>query len=196
MKKLFIAIAALMVLAACNNKQGAAPQTGGEDASNVNAAEETTTYLAAIDSFLVNEFGKQYAQGEHCVPLLNVVAADEQKEDDILVWGDFWVFNYNLVGDTLKCVSGGSHPGLMHVRKTDNGFEVTAFDQVEDGSRFLPTAKKIFGDKFVPFQAVNSDEKGREKRRAEGLAEYVKKQGLNATMYQDTGWPAKTLATE
>ena len=103
------------------------------------------------------------------------------------------MFNYNQVGDTLKCVSGGSHPGLMHIRQTEKGFEVTAFDRVEDGSNYLPTAKKIFGDKFDAFQAINSDEQKREKQRAEVLADYVKKHGLTATLYQDYGWPAKKL---
>ena len=154
---------------------------------------QETTYFPAIDRFLVNEFGKQYAEGEHCVPIHSIVTVDERKPEDILVWGDFWVFNYNLVGDTLKCVSGGSHPGLMHIRQTEKGFEVTSFDQVEDGSRFLPSAKKIFGKKFKAFQTINSDEKAREKLRAEGLLKYVKEHGLSAIMYQDYGWPAKKL---
>ena len=94
---------------------------------------------------------------------------DERNAEDILVWGDFWVFNYNQVGDTLKCVSGGNHPGLMHISQTDNGFKVTAFEQVEDGSRNLPTAKKIFGEKFDAFQAIHSDEQKREKLRADVL---------------------------
>lgn len=51
---------------------------------------------------------------------------DERDVEDIKVWGDFWVFNYDQVGDTLKCVSGGSHPGLLHIRQTEKGFEVTA----------------------------------------------------------------------
>ena len=72
-------------------------------------------------------------------------------------------------------------------------FEVTAFDQVEDGSRYLPTAKKIFGDKFDAFQAVNSDKQKREKLRVDVLTTYVKKHGLTATMYQDYGWPAVKL---
>ena len=110
-----------------------------------------------------------------------------------LYGGDFWVFNYSQVGDTLKCVSGGSHPGLMHVTQTVNGLEVTGFDQVEDGSRYMLTAKEIFGDKYDAFQSINSDEKKREKLRAEGLARYVKEQGLSATMYQDYGWPVKNL---
>ncbi len=164
-----------------------------EDKEVVLINEQETTYFPAIDRYLADVFGKQYAEGEHCVPMHNIVAVDERNVADILVWGDYWVFNYNQEGDTLKCVSGGSHPGLMHLQQTDKGFEVTAFDQVEDGSSFLPTAQKIFGDKYEAFQAINSDDKKREKLRADVLSAYVKKHNLTATMYQDYGWPAKKL---
>lgn len=155
--------------------------------------EQEITYFSAIDRYMSEVFGKQYAEGEHCVPIHNIVAVDESNAADILVWGDYWVFNYNQVGDTLKCVSGGSHPGLMHLQQTDKGCEVTAFDQVGDGSSYLPTAKKIFGEKFDAFQAINSDEKKREQLRADVLTSYVKKHHLTATMYQDYGWPAHKL---
>ena len=155
--------------------------------------ERETNYFPAIDRYLADSIGSQYAKGEHCVPIHSIVRVDERNSEDILVWGDFWVFNYNQVGDTLKCVSGGSHPGLMHIRQTKKGFEVTAFDQVEDGSRYLSTAKKIFGNKFDAFKTINSDEKNRERLRAEGLATYAKKNGLSVTLYQDYGWPAKKL---
>jgi len=155
--------------------------------------ERETNYFSAIDRYLVDSIGSQYAKGEHCVPIHSIVRVDERNAEDILVWGDFWVFNYNQVGDTLKCVSGGSHPGLLHIRQTEKGFEVTAFDQVEDGSRYLSTAKKIFGDKFNAFKTISSDEKNRERLRAEVLATYAKKNGLAVTLYQDYGWPAKKL---
>ena len=155
--------------------------------------EREITYFPAIDRYLADSIGSQYAKGEYCVPFHSIVGVDERNAEDILVWGSFWVFNYNLVGDTLKCVSGGSHPGLMHVRQTETGFVVTAFDQVEDGSNYLSTARKIFGDKFDAFQAINSDERRREKLRADVLTTYVKKHGLAATQYQDYGWPAKKL---
>ncbi len=198
MKKMIIAFAALLTFAACGNKQEVAPATEVNDTNNVseqenNVSEQEITYFPAIDRYLVDEIGKQYAKGEHCVPLHHIVAVDERNADDILIWGDFWVFNYNQVGDTLKCVSGGSHPGLMHVVQTENGFEVKAFEQVEDGSNFLPSAKKIFGDKYDAFQAINSDEKNREILRAEVLGNYVKNHGLSVTMYQDYGWPAKKI---
>ena len=194
MKKTLFAFATLLIMAACNNKPTTAPATDVNEASNEEVSkEQENTYLSAIDRYLVEEIGKHYAQGEHCVPIHNVVAIDESNAEDILVWGDFWVFNYNQVGDTLKCVSGGNHPGLMHVCQTDNGFEVNSFDQVEDGSSNLQSAKRIFGDKYEAYQAINSNKEDREKLRAEGLATYVKKQGLSATTYEDYGWPAKQL---
>jgi len=193
MKKVLFAFAALIILAACGNKQVAAPTSEGNEDSTEVADEQEITIFPAIDRYLAESIGSNYAEGEYSVPIHTIVGVDESNAEDIQVWGDFWVFNYNLVGDTLKCVSGGNHPGLMHLQKTEKGFEVTAFDQVEDGSKNLPTAKKIFGDKFKAFQDVNSDEQRREKLRAEVLAVFVKKRGLTATHYQDIGWPAKKL---
>ncbi len=185
---------AAIVLAACGGRQPSATATAADSAAtNVQAAGQTNTYLSTIDSFLVNELGKLYAEGEYCVPTYTIVDVDSQKADDILVWGDFWVFNYNQAGDTLKCVAGGSHPGLMHLRKAGESYEVTAFEQVEDGSNNLPTAKKIFGTRYDAFHTINSDEEAREATRATGLAEFVKKHGIKASLYQDYGWPAKKL---
>ena len=154
---------------------------------------EEPTCFTAIEDYLVNEIGKDYSQGDVCIPYAYVVSTDQSNSDDILVWGDFWVFNYDLVGDTLKTVSGGSHPGLMHVKKTANGFEVTSFDAVADGADNLPTAKKIFGDKFEAFSALNSEQVGREEKRMHITADYVRKHNLSAKLLQDFGWPAVEL---
>lgn len=149
---------------------------------------EPETYMTAIDRYLTEEIGSQYVEGEVCIPCYTIIGLDKSSADDIKAWGDFWVFNYQLSGDTLKCISGGSHPGLMHLRQADGHFQVTAFDVVEDGSRYLSSAKRIFGDKFADFQKISSDEKGREEVRAAAIAAYVKQHHLSATMYQDYGW--------
>ena len=122
-----------------------------------------------------------------------MVNADESNMDDILVWGDFWVFNFDIAGDTLKCVSGGDHPGLMHVKKTENGFEVTSFDAVADGADNMPSAKRIFGDKYDAFWEFNSNQEKREEGRLRTIAEYVKKHKLPVKLLQDYGWPAVEL---
>lgn len=185
-----VVIATIVSLAGCKNNPA---ETKNDVQPDSIVVHEGNSYLYAIDRYLTNEIGKDYAEGEFCVPFHIIVAVDESNAEDILVWGDYWVFNYNQEGDTLKTVSGGNHPGRMHVRQTDAGFEVTGFDRVADGSDNLKSAKQIFGEKFDAFQAIQSDEQKREQLRAEVLADYVKSHNLAATLYQDYGWPAKEL---
>ena len=162
-------------------------------AGDTGVVEKPLTVIEVVDNYLAEEFGKQYSQADVCIPFSTVVATDENDEQDIKVWGDFWVFNYSIAGDTLKTASGGSHPGLIHLKETASGYDVTSFDQVGDGSRFDPTARKIFGEHYEAFRKINSNGEEREKLRAKGIAEYVNKHGIKATMYQDYGWPAVKL---
>ena len=174
-----------------NNVQTEAPAQ--PEAEVVEEVAEEATCFTVIDDYLVNEIGKGYSQGDMCVPYAYVVSTDESNPEDILVWGDFWVFNYELAGDTLKTVSGGDHPGLMHVKKTENGYEVTSFDAVEDGAGNLESAKSIFGDKYDAFWELNSNQEKREDMRLHFTADYVKKHNLSAKVLQDFGWPAVAL---
>ena len=151
------------------------------------------TELAAINCYLTNEIGMNYAQGQVCIPCGTIIATDKSNPDDILVWGDFWVFHYNIEGDVLKTVSGGSHPGLMHVRKNGDRYDVISFEQTEDGAGNLRSAKRIFGDHFEDFWKVNSDEQVREAERKATTAKYVREHDLPVTCYQDYGWPAVKL---
>ncbi len=148
---------------------------------------------ATVEDYLVNVIGKNYAEAEHCIPCPMIISTNDANKDDILMWGDFWVFNYNVAGDTLKTVSGGNHPGLMHLKKTDKGFEVTGFDAVEDGADNMESAKRIFGDNFDAFWELNSNQEKREDVRLHFIADYVKKHNLPVKMVQDYGWPAVAL---
>ena len=154
---------------------------------------QDTTYELAIERYLVETIAPNYAQAEISIPNVAIIGVDESNTEDIQVWGDFWVFNYNVSGDTLKTVSGGNHPGLIHLRKIGKEYEVTSIDEVADGAGNLESAKKIFGDKFEKFQATNSDESLREQSRQEDIKEYVQKSGLKVSMYQDYGWPPVKL---
>jgi len=194
MKKILYSFIVLIIIAVsmagCKNKSNEANVNASSDSI---IEEEEANYYTAIYQYLQNEIGKQYSEGDYCVPFYNIVDVDESNEEDIKIWGDYWVYNYKLVGDTLKTVSGGNHPGLMHVCKNDDGYEVTEFDQVADGSDNIQSAKRIYGDKFESFQTIQSDDQMREQMRAEELVNFVKANNLPATMYQDYGWPAKAL---
>ena len=195
MKKILFAVAGLLAMTACGNKQAQSTETPATDSIQVDstAQEEETTYFPAIHRYLVDSISVQYAEADIHVPLPTVVAVDESNGEDIKVWGEFWVMNFNQVGDTLKMISGGSHAGLMHIRQTEKGYTVTGFEQVGDGSLFAKTAKKIFGDKYDAFMAVYSDHEKRNRHHEDLLSEYVRKHHLTATMYQDNGQDAKPL---
>jgi len=196
MKKYFFPVmAGGLTMSACGNGQAQKAETPATDSVQVDSIvqEGETTYFPAIDRYLVDSISSHYAEADIRVPLPTVVAVDESNSEDIKVWGEFWVMNFNQVGDTLKMVSGGSHAGLMHIRQTEKGYTVTGFEQVGDGSLFVKTAKKIFGDKYDAFVAVYSDHEKRNRHHEELLAEYVKRHHLTATMYQDNGQDAKPL---
>ena len=184
-----MAALSVLVIVSCGTRGN--KKATSEPAAETKAAEETETCLTAIDEYLTTVIGSQYAQGEICIPSKRVIAVDESNPEDIQVLGDFWVDNFNVSGDTLVSVSGGSHPGKMHVKRDSEGhFAVTAFDEVGDGSTFLTTAKKIFGEHFEKFRKVNSDQTGREEAGKSAIAAYVSKHNLPVKVYKDYGWPA------
>lgn len=189
-----ILICGLSMVSCGNKKVKEQPKEAAVEAVHVEeAVSDTELCKIAVDDYLVNVIGKNYAEADYCIPSPFIISTDEGNKDDVLVWGDFWVFNYDLVGDTLKTVSGGSHPGLMHLKKTDKGFEVTSFDVVEDGAGNMESAKKIFGDNFDAFWEVNSNQEKREDIRMHFIANYVKEHNLPVKMVQDYGWPAVAL---
>lgn len=142
----------------------------------------------AISNYLVSEIGTRYLQGRLCIPTLMMV-----REEDNQVWGDFWVFWYNISGDTLKCVSGGNHSGVMTLRNDGGSYTVTSFEQTVDGAGNDASARRIFADYYDIYQNMHSNQNVREAVRQEQLSEYIQAHGLPYRYYQDYGWPAVEL---
>ena len=65
------------------------------------------------------------------------------EETDTCVWGDFWVYWYETVGDTLRIVSGGCHPGKMSLRYEDGKPHVVRFEPAKDGNRFMDVREDV-----------------------------------------------------
>jgi hypothetical protein len=146
-----------------------------------------------ISDYLVKEIGTNYSQGEICIPVLMLVSTEEPDDEQTLVWGDFWVFNYNFAGDTLKTVSGGNHSGCMLLQRKNGALTVTTFEQTVDGAGNEMSAKRIFGKHYDVYQNMHSNENVREAVRQEQLREYVRRNGLSVRYYQDYGWDAVAL---
>ena len=151
----------------------------------------------AVWKYLAEDVAALYEpeEGVISVPVVQIVKTDKDDEDgEVDFYGEFYVNNYKIEGDTLKCVSGGSHPGKMEVVKDGDTYVVKEFEQVKDGGAFESSAKDIFEESYDDFMKVNGDADAREKLRAQGLADYVKTNGLSVTKYQDEGWDPVDLA--
>lgn len=142
----------------------------------------------AISDYLTHEIAKNFAPADIAIPSFSIVGTDALNPDDTLVWGDFWIFNYKLENDTLLTESGGSFPGLMHLKKSDDGYTITKMDVVADGADNLKSAKEIFADKYDDFHKINSNRDEREKIRLQFISDYVKANKLSITKVKDSGW--------
>ena len=146
-----------------------------------------------ISDYLVREIGPQYAQGEWCIPVLMIAAVEDCETEIAWVWGDFWVYWYNISGDTLKTVSGGNHSGCMLICAGEPLFDVCAFEQTVDGAGNDQSAREIFGSRYDIYQNMHGNDNVREAARKEQLQYYVRRHNLPFRYYQDYGWPAVEL---
>lgn len=153
-------------------------------------------FYSVLYQYIADEFGKNYDAADVGIPCPIILSVDESNPEDILVYGNFCYYNYKLNGDILEMTSGGSYPGVIHMKKTDDGYTATSSEIVADGEDFTESAKKIFGGKYDDFTKLQSDDKEAEKTRAQIIANYVAANNLSITAYQDYGWDPVQLPAE
>ena len=153
-------------------------------------------FYSILYQYLIDEYADYYPAADVSIPCPVIVYEDDSDRSDIKIYGNFWIFNYDLNGEILECKSGGSYPGCIHVKSTEAGYEIISADVVADGSEFTESAKEIFGEHYDAFMKKGEDEKYREELRAQIIANYVFDKGLNISSYQDYGWDPVSLPKE
>ena len=179
-RSLYLLFAVALLAAGCGTRN-----------SKQTSVESPDTPIAAIDRFLVDSIGTHYSSADVSIPFHSFTVIDKSDPEGIRVLGDFWLMNYIVAGDTLKSVSGGAHPGAFLLKADAQGrYEVISFDPVGDGSEFLPSVRRIFGDKADAFLSADADAEKREAALQAAIALFVQEEGLPVHYYQDFGWPA------
>lgn len=154
----------------------------------------TDPFYKEIFRYVVEEMGQHYEPADVSIPCPVIVDIDESNPDDICVWGEFWIYQYELQDDTLKMVSGGNFPGQMHLMKSGASYEVTGMDYVADGSDSEVSAEEIFGDRYEAYTALSSFLDVRESARKQIIDDYVVLNQLPISQYQDEGWIPVSLS--
>lgn len=167
---------------------------GSVHASESISKEMSDPVYEAVYNYTVDEFGKYFDKTQVSIPCLVIAGVDESDPDDILVGGDFEIFNYDIDGDTLVTQSGGSFPGMLHLTTNEDGScTVTKADMVEDGEGFTESAQNIFGDLYEEFMEIYSDSDAKDDIRAHMITDYVIDNGIDIAAYQDYGWDPVVL---
>lgn len=152
-------------------------------------------FYTVLYDYVIDEIG-QYMTGGVVIPDIMITGMDESDRDDIKVYGDFACYTYTANGDTLERNSGGSYPGCIHVKSTDEGYTVTGIEHTDEGGMFDESVDRIFGDQAESFRKAYSDDAEKERVWTQILANYVAANGLDYKYVKDYGWDPIELPAE
>lgn len=148
----------------------------------VEEAKPVVSWQTTIDDYLTNVIGPRFElKNVIIVPSYTVIAVDSSNDNDFRVWGDWQVFAYDTHGETLITSIATWVPGLFHLRKTADGFEVKELEVVEEGRAIEENAQRIFGKYCDAFWAANQNQEHNDSVRLAIMSEYVRKNNLPYT---------------
>ncbi len=192
MKNLFLCLLVLVLCGFGNAiADGTLPAYLYTGSDPVEAAAAAWTAEIGQSRFLVEE-------GTVSIPAPVILRTEEQDEKHLLVYGDFWVFNYNLDGKTLECIAGGETPGIMALEKSGDGWTVTTVEEADCGEDFVADIRRFsHGDAALEelyFSASDGDGDLLKNTRHRFIQDYVSANGLDVEAYHDFGWEPVPLS--
>lgn len=125
-------------------------------------------------------------EGLVTIPMLDIYKIVETKSG-AKVYANFWSETYYRYGNLLKNYSGGSYPGVMYLKKTKDGYQVTKTRYAEDGESLEKSIWKLC--KGYPVVAVRMmKDSVTQKQRKKVLQKYVSQNKLKIKAYKECGW--------
>ena len=182
------------------------PMQGDSDGDPVDtgAASPLPTYqyygddkqAGAVAAFMANLGSDGYYSEEGSVVIPAPVILQKVTDDDeeIKVYGNFWIFTYVPDGSTLSCISGGEYPGIITLGKSGDDYIVTDAEFAGDGSEYMKDIKRFCGGNTsleeMYLDASNADNASVRNIRIKYIFDYLKGNGLDDKYdsFQDYGW--------
>lgn len=154
-------------------------------------------YLEAISAYFTAECGEKET-GAVYIPVPVILKIEENK-DETLVYGCFWDFWYEKEEKSLFCINGSENTGRFHLKRRENAYEVTYFQQVRDGGDYTEDLEELCGEDRALYNAFltrETREDRREELRRDLISQYVRDNRLEIESYQDFGWEPVMLADD
>lgn len=120
------------------------------------------------------------------IPIIDVYKIVDTK-NGAKVYANFWCETYYRYGRLLKDYSAGSYPGVMYLKKTNNGYKVTKAKYAQGGALMEESIYKLC--KGHPIVAVRMlKDSISDKQRKQALKKYVEQNNLEIKAYKEYGW--------
>ena len=148
-------------------------------------------YLKAITDDMVVLAKENYGgQGAVEIPTPYVVRIDDSDKNDIKVYGDFFIYGYNMNGTIFNMKNGGSYPGCYHLKDDNGNVSVVDKEFAEDGSNNWSSLVKICGDDESLAKEISGvRDKDGDKTRIDYVKMYANANKLRVSGIKDYGWP-------
>lgn len=148
---------------------------------------------AAAYDYLAFEKEKGTDPNHALIPYVHLIAIDDTNEKDVLMYGDYWLWEFEKQDDMLVAVSGGHCPGIIHAERFgDPGTGIYSAESMEEAFTD-DDVKELFGEHYWDYLRIASDEETREQGMAQVIADYVSANDLPVTKYQFPGEEPKEL---
>lgn len=167
------------------------------DAYPVFYHETEDPYYAPICSYLMENCGSNYEPEDIQIPVVQVLRVDDSNPEDIKVWGNFEIMNYDLRGTTLMTRSGGTYPGLIHLKADGDAVEAVSMDQVKDGSDYDASVDEIFGvDEELLDAFWGMRDEDTQDALTDAIRWYSEDTGIDIRAFEDYGWDPVAIYDE
>ena len=149
--------------------------------------ETDDPFYAPVCQYIMEYCGANYDPEDIMLPIVNILRVDDSDPEDILVWGNYSVYNYAKRGTTLMTRSGGNYPGIIHMKEDGDRYVGVSMDLVEDGSKYDESVRELFGadDELMNAFIASTDN---DDLLDDTIRWYRDESGLDIEAYEDYGW--------
>ena len=153
---------------------------------------EDDDYLKAITDDMVLTAGESFIdQSAVEIPTPYIVKTDASDKNDVKVYGDFYIYGYEMFGTIFNTKNGGSYPGCYHLKDEDGKITVINREIAADGSDNWSSMVKICGgDESLAKEVMNAPQNDKDNANRILYAKmYAKANNLKLSGIKDYGWP-------
>lgn len=153
--------------------------------------------IAAIWEYRKAEALNSYGFKDQVVLPGYVIHKEVQTEEELLVFGNFYEYGYQKMGNVLESTSGGEMPACFHLKETPEGYEVISVDVTGDGAMYDEGIRAFTeGYPEVYKMYFSGDPNASDAAQRDFVSMYVKDNNLDIKYMKNYGWAPVPLFEE